>query len=188
MVAGNIESGDHMRDFAGGLWPSDLTGWHFPAFWLLGWTVLAALVATLLPERTARVRQVARAAVGRSLVVGLLTAILGVGLAGLLFATCIGIPFSLLLLLGLTAAWVLGTVAISLWLGERLLGALSLARPSPVLAAVVGAAVLTALESIPCLGAAVMLAASCIGLGAALLSRFGGRTPAPAGRAAPVLR
>jgi hypothetical protein len=188
-VAGNIESGDRMRDFAGGVWPSDATGWHFPAFWLLGWAVLAALVATLLPERTARVRQVARAALGRSLVVGVLTAILGVGLAGLLFATCIGIPFSLLLLVGLVAAWVLGTVAISLWLGERLLGVLSLERSSPVLAAVVGATVLTALESVPCAGAALTMVASCIGLGAVLLSRFGGRTPTPsAGRAAPVLR
>jgi hypothetical protein len=188
-VAGNVESGDRMRDFAGGLWPGDITTWHFPAFWLLGWAVVAALVATLLPERTARVRQVARAALGRSLLVGLLTAVLGMGLAVLLFATCIGIPFSLLLLVGLFAAWVLGMVAISLWLGERLLSVMSRGRSSPVLAVVVGATVLTIMESIPCAGVALTLVASCIGLGAALLSRFGGRWPMPsAGKAAPVLR
>jgi hypothetical protein len=185
-VAGNIESDKRIRDFAGGLLPGPATSWHFPAFWLLGWAALAALVATLLPERTARVRQVARAAAGRSLLVGMLTALLGVGLAALLFATCIGIPFSFLLLLSLLAAWVLGTVAISLWLGERLLSLVALPRPSPVLAAVIGAAVLAIGESVPCLGAALTAVASCVGLGAALLSRFGGRYPAPsAGRGTP---
>jgi hypothetical protein len=189
-VAGNIESGDRMRDFAGGLFPSAATSWHFPAFWLLGWAVLAALVATLLPERTARVRQVARAAAGRSLAIGVLTALLSAGLAGLLFATCVGIPLSFLLLLSLLAAWVLGTVAISLWLGERLLSLVAVRKPSPVLAAVVGAMVLAIAESIPALGAALGTVVSCVGLGAALLSRFGGRFPAPPQHspAPPVLR
>lgn len=179
-VAGNIESGDRMRDFAGGVWPSFQTSWHFPTFWMLGWALLAALVATLLPERTARVRQVARAALGRSLLVGLLTALLGLGLAGLLFATCIGIPFSLLLAIGLLGAWVLGTVAISLGVGERLLGVIAPGRASPLMAAVVGAVVLTLAESVPCVGGALTIVASSIGLGATLLSRFGGRMASPA--------
>ncbi|HEY7983421.1 MAG TPA: polymer-forming cytoskeletal protein [Ktedonobacterales bacterium] len=183
-VAGNIESGDRMREFAGGVWPSFDPSWHFPAFWLLGWAALAALVATLLPERTARVRQVARGALGRSLLVGMLTAILGAGLAALLFATCIGIPFSLLLVVALFAAWVLGTVAVSLWVGERLLGIITSTRPSPVLAAIVGAVALSVVESVPCVGGALMVVASSVGLGAALLSRFGGHAPMPSFSAA----
>jgi hypothetical protein len=178
-VAGNIESSDRVRDFAGGVWPSYATSWHFPVFWLLGWAVLAGLVATLLPERTARVRQVAGAALGRSLLVGLLTALLGVGLAALLFATCIGIPFSLLLVAGLIAAWVLGTVAVSLGVGERLLGVIAPGRSSPVVAAVIGAVVLAVVESVPCVGGALTVVASSIGLGATLLSRFGGRHSSP---------
>ncbi|HEV2235579.1 MAG TPA: polymer-forming cytoskeletal protein, partial [Ktedonobacterales bacterium] len=185
-VAGNIESGDRMRDFAGGVWPSFDPSWHFPVFWLLGWAVLAALVATLLPERMARVRQVARGALGRSLLVGLLTAILGAGLAALLFATCIGIPLSLLLVMAIFAGWVLGTVAVSLWVGERLLGIVTATRPSPVLAAVVGAVALAVVESVPCVGGALAVVAGSVGLGASLLSRFGGRAPSPSfGRVGP---
>jgi hypothetical protein len=45
------------------------------------------------------------------------------------------------------------------------------------LAAVVGAVALAAVESVPCVGSVVTVVASSIGLGAALLSRFGGRAP-----------
>ncbi len=174
IVYGDINSGNRMSAIVGDVWPGLSTEWRFPVLWVLAWALLAAVVVTLFPERTTHVRLVARAATGRSLVVGLLTAVLGTGLAGVLFVTCIGIPLSLLVLGGLLVGWVLGTVAVGLWLGERLVGAVASGRRSPLLAAVVGVTVLSGIESIPCLGSAVALIAGSLGLGAALLSRFGG--------------
>jgi hypothetical protein len=67
----------------------------------------------------------------------------------------------------------LGTVALGAWLGERLLGARGSADRTPVLPAIVGVLVLSGVESIPCIGGMIAVVAGCLGLGAALLSRFG---------------
>jgi hypothetical protein len=139
----------------------------------LGWSLLAAVVITLFPERTWRVRSVMGGAALRSGVVGLLTCVLSLGLAGLLFVTCIGIPVSLLLMTTLLAGWVLGSVAAGLWLGERILRVVAPGERSPLLPAIVGMAVLAGAEVIPCIGGAVTVVAGCMGLGAALISRFG---------------
>ncbi|GAC1447457.1 MAG: hypothetical protein PVSMB4_02910 [Ktedonobacterales bacterium] len=185
VVLGNVERGDRMARMADMRWLGGGRDWTFPWPWLVAWSLLAAIVVTLFPERTARVRMVARHAALRSVVVGLLTAVLGVGLAAVLFATCIGIPISLLVVGGLLAGWVLGTVAVGLWLGEQIVHAVAPHEHSPLLTAVVGVALLAGLETVPCLGGAVALFASSLGLGAALLSRFGTQrsswhTPLPA--------
>jgi cytoskeletal protein CcmA (bactofilin family) len=172
-ISGDVERGDRIASAYGAHWLGFSGGWSFPWPWILGWSVLAAVVITLFPERTARVRIVARRAAMRSLVVGLLTALLGIALAGVLFATCIGIPISLLVMAALLAGWVLGTVAVGLWLGERVVHAMAPRAQSPLLPAVVGVALLTGAELIPCVGGAVAVIASSLGLGAALLSRFG---------------
>jgi hypothetical protein len=99
--------------------------------------------------------------------------VLGLGLAGLLFVTCIGIPVSLLVMGTLLAGWVLGSVAAGLWLGEMILRRLALGERSPLLHAVVGMGILAAAEIVPCVGAPLALIAGCVGLGAALISRFG---------------
>lgn len=175
LVYGDIGPGDRLTGIASGQWPGVSYASGFPWPWVLGWAVIAAIVVTLFPERTARVRVVARSAAVRSVVVGMLTALLGLGLAALLFATCIGIPLSLLVMAALIAGWVLGTVAVGLWLGERIVRAVAPDKHSALLPAIVGVAVLAGVESIPCVGAAVTVVASSLGLGAALLSRFGGR-------------
>lgn len=185
VVLGNVERGDRMARMIGTRWLGSPHDWTFAWPWLVAWSLLAAIVVTLFPERTARVRVVARHAAVRSAVVGLLTAVLGVALAAVLFATCIGIPISLLVMGGLLAGWVLGTVAVGLWLGEQVVHAVAPREQSPLLKAVVGVALLAGLETIPCLGAAIAVLASSLGLGAALLSRFGAHrsswhTPIPA--------
>jgi hypothetical protein len=175
LIYGNVERSDRLASTYGSRWPWVAGPWTFPWPWILGWTVLAAIVVTLFPERTMRVAMVARRAVVRSLIVGLLTAILGLGLIAILFATCVGIPISLLVMAGLLAGWVLGTVAMGLWLGEHLVPALAPRGQSPLLPAVVGMALLAAVESLPAIGAAIAVIASSVGLGATLLSRFGAR-------------
>jgi cytoskeletal protein CcmA (bactofilin family) len=174
-VSGVIETGDRLAGIVDGQWPGASYAYAFPWPWILGWAVVAAIVVTLFPERTARVRMVASSAAVRSVFVGLLTALLGLFLAALLFATCIGIPLSLLVMAGLGAGWVLGTVAVGLWLGERILRAVAPERQSALLPAIVGVVLLAGVESIPCVGGVVAVVASSLGLGAALLSRFGGR-------------
>lgn len=189
VVSGNVERSDRLASAAGAVLPSMQAHPGLPWPWVLGWSLLAAIIITLFPERTWRVRSVVGGAALRSGAVGLLTCVLGLGLAGLLFFTCIGIPISLLLLVSLLAAWVLGSVAAGLWLGERILRALAPGEHAPVLPAVVGMAVLAGAEIIPCVGGAVTVIAGCIGLGAALISRFGSArhalslpAPVPPGR------
>jgi hypothetical protein len=176
IVYGNVEREDRLTEMTGGRGLGLSSNWAFPWPWVLAWALLAAVVVTLFPERTARVGAVARGAALRSVVVGLLTALLGVGLASVLFATCIGIPVSLIVLGGLLAGWVLGTVSVGRWLGERLVGVVAAReRRSALLPALVGMTLLAGAEAIPCVGGALALIVGSLGLGAALLSRFGTR-------------
>jgi hypothetical protein len=176
-VSGTVERGDQLATLADNVLPTIAGPWQFPWAWVLGWTLLAAVVIVLFPERTARVRVVARSATLRSLIVGVLTAVLGVVLAVLLFATCIGAPLSLVVVAGLLAGWALGTVAVALWLGEQIARAVAPGGRSPLLSAVLGMAVLSGVESLPGVGGAVMVLSGSLGLGASLLSRYGGRRP-----------
>jgi hypothetical protein len=153
---------------------------------MLAWAVLAAIVVTLAPERTLRVSAVARRAAWRSLAVGVLSVVLGGTLAAVLFATCVGIPVSLLLLGVLLLAWMLGTVALGIWLGDHVVRAIAPNEHSPLLAAVVGAALLAGIETVPWIGGGVSVIAGSVALGAALLGRFGSqRTPTRHALAAP---
>lgn len=172
-VSGNVDRGQWVTHSLGGPWLGPAHGWVFPWPWILGWSALAAIIVTLFPARTGRVRLMARRAAVRSMSLGLLTAILGLVAAAVLFATCIGIPISLLLLVALAAGWMLGTVAVGLGVGGWMLHAVAPRQQSPVLRAVVGVVVLSGLESIPCAGGVLAVAVSCLGLGATLLSRFG---------------
>jgi hypothetical protein len=173
VVSGSVERSDRLASTADAVLPGMPSHPGLPWPWVLGWSLLAAIVITLFPERTWRVRRVMGSAAVRSGAVGLLTCVLGLGLAGLLFFTCIGIPISLLLMAALLAGWVLGSVAAGLWLGELIVHAVAPGGRSPVVPAVVGMAVLAGAEIIPCVGGAVAVVAGCVGLGAALISRFG---------------
>lgn len=177
LVAGDIEHGDRLTNFVGSRLPGFSGQWAFPWPWMLAWAVLAAIVVTLAPERTLRVSAVARRAAWRSLAVGALTVVLGATLAAVMFATCVGIPLSLLLLGALLVAWVLGTAALGVWLGDHVIRAIAPNEHSPLLAAVVGAALLAGFETLPWIGGVVSIVAGSIALGAALLGRFGAQGP-----------
>lgn len=175
LVDGSIDRGDRVVGALGAKWFDVPPGaWTFPWPWMLAWAAIAALTVLLMPERTARVRIVARRAAVRSVAVGLLTAILGGVLIAFLFASCVGIPVSLAVSAVLLAGWVLGTVAVGLWLGDLLLRPVEANTRARLLPALLGVVLLTGLESIPYVGGAIAVLAGCLGLGAALLSRFGG--------------
>lgn len=177
-VYGSVERSDRVASTFGGPVPGITNRWRFPWTWILGWSAVAALIATVFPERTARIGTVAGHLAVRSVVVGILTTVLGVSLAALLFATCVGIPVSLVVVAVLLVGWVLGTVAVGQWLGERVMRTVAPGKHATVLRAVLGVALLAGVESIPAVGAIVTVAVSSLALGATLLSRFGARGPA----------
>lgn len=143
------------------------------AVWLLSIAGAGVLVVGLFPNRVGRVAQdleqrPVRAAVVGSLATGFVT------LFSLLFALVtlgLGLPVSLLLMGLLGLAWLLGFVGLCQAVGDRLPFE---ERPhGRWLAFLVGVFLLTFFGSLPWVGWFVVGAASVVGTGAALSTRFG---------------
>jgi len=156
-----------------------------------GWSVLKALLMAALavlvvmfwPERTARV---ARSAVSQPVVaflIGLVTVIFGVTLIVALAITICLSPVSLAGALVLGVGLILGWVALGLEVGWRLAQAFK-RDWHPATQAGLGTLILSlvvyAFGLIPCLGPIFGAMLWMLGLGAVLLTRFGGQdSPAP---------
>lgn len=170
LVGGNIEHGFAFHGVTPLSWLG-FTGAFMLRWWsLLFWGLAAALAAIFFPGQLRRVRSALRREPGMSALLGFATLVVGAIVGLVLFITCIGIPVALVLGVALWLAWILGTVALGLWIGE---GLLRLGGPTdrpPVLAAVVGVLALTLCESVPCVGGVINLAAGFLGLGAAMLA------------------
>jgi cytochrome c biogenesis protein CcdA len=171
--------------------PLQVRGWApFNFFFDVGWSIvkaflmagLAVLVVMFWPQRTARV---ARSAVSQpvpAFLLGLVTAIFGVTLIVVLAITICLSPVSLIGGIVLAAAVILGWVALGLEVGWRM--AQSFKRDwHPATQAGVGTLVLSlvvyAVGMIPCLGPFLGAIVWLIGLGAVLLTRFGGQDSPP---------
>ncbi len=89
-------------------------------------------------------------------------------------AICIGIPVAAVLALALLVCMALAWVAVGHLVGERLLKWLQVST-TPLLEALAGVAVISALASVPCLGTVAAILALSWGLGAVVLTRFGTR-------------
>jgi hypothetical protein len=149
--------------------------------WWLGrsfiWAILALLVGLFLPNNTQRA---AAAATAKPLVaggLGCLTILVAPALILLLLITICGIPIGLLGLFLLLAAWAFGIIALGLETGKRLAELLKQDWVLPV-SAMVGTFMLTLLVNglgalIPCVGWMVPAVVGAVGLGAALVTRFG---------------
>ena len=165
-------------------------------------SVLALLVVLLLPEPTARVSGAVAAAPVLSGGLGLLTLVAVPVLAVLLavFTLLCLTPVSALVLLVYGVALLFGWLALGALLGERLAAALHWRSLSPVMAAGLGAFLLSLVVGIinlvpimgPPLSFVAQLVLASIGLGAVTLTRFGTQPylraspPAPAAPAAPL--
>ena len=178
VVAGNIEHGFTF----GGVTPLSwlgFTGDIVMRWWsMLFWGLAGALVAIFFPRQLRSVRSVVRREPVMSFVAGIATVVVGIVVALVLFITCIGIPVALALAVAMWLAWILGTVAIGLWIGEGLLRLGGSSDRSPVLASVMGVLLLTVCESIPCAGGILNLAAGLTGLGASALALLHSRQAA----------
>ena len=162
-----------------------LAGFFLSGLSAVAWAAILAALGVLmvifLPRHTERVRETAASNPLLSFGVGLLAIILGIPVIVLLAITICLIPLALALGLALTIAWFFGWLALGWLIGERLLKALKVSQPNPVLEAVVGIVILTLIWRapliIPCLGflvsSVLWLIVGSIGLGAVILTRFG---------------
>jgi cytoskeletal protein CcmA (bactofilin family) len=151
---------------------------HFPFWPILAWVALGLLLTSLLPEHVMFVRTTVVIKPQRSLLIGLLSALLTVPVLIVLVALILTIPLAIIVALGLLAAWAFGTVAIGWVVGDHVIRMLAPhsaycnKRPVQV---VVGLTVLVLAGSLPYVGCWISIGAGLLGLGAVFLSRFGTR-------------
>jgi hypothetical protein len=142
--------------------------------WRLSWNVLALLVFLIFPLRTRMVLDRLERHAGLSVVAGILGCMAVIPVAVLLAITILLIPLILLEMVFVLAGIFLGTAALALLIGRRLCELISPATtPSPLLALLVGLALITAAELVPVVGTLVLMFVGLIGLGATLLSFAG---------------
>jgi hypothetical protein len=160
-----------------GVWGvlGSLVAWQFRT---LGTALFLALLGVVLVALAPRAMgRIASAAAGGAFVsfgMGLLTLVVGILLGLLLMiACCLG----LFVWLVLAVAWLVGWVAVGLWLGQRLLQALNARNASSIGEVAIGVFLITVLTQLPaCIGFFVGLVIGCMGLGAVVLTRFGTRS------------
>ena len=166
------------NDHSSPAWLFGLQAFHFP-FWFLFFMIpLGMLCIWLLPEHVMFVRATVKYKMRRSLIVGLLTCVLAPAVFIVLIALIVSIPLALIVLLGLLAAWILGSVAIGWTIGEHIMQALTTRQPTRntrYLQVIIGLIALGLLSSLPIIGWLISIGTSLLGLGAVLLSRFGTR-------------
>jgi hypothetical protein len=151
--------------------------------WRLSWNLLALLVFLIFPLRTRMVLDRLEGHPGLSVTAGVLGCIAIIPLAVLLAITILLIPLILLELVFVLAGVFLGTAALALLIGRRLCELLSPATtPSPLVALLVGTALITAAELVPVVGTLVLIFVGLIGLGATILSFAGETFAGPGGR------
>jgi hypothetical protein len=92
-----------------------------------------------------------------------------------LIALILTIPVALILALGLFAAWILGTIAISWTIGEYIVLSVAPKYNTRLIDIVVGLTALVLVGSIPYIGWLISIGVGVLGIGAVFLSRFGTR-------------
>lgn len=150
-------------------------GPNFRFLSMLAWIALGALLIVLLPEHVMLVRTTVTSKMRRSLVLGLLSILLALPVLAILVALIISIPLAIIVVIGLIAAWALGTVAVGSLLGEYIMRVLVPQKNTRMVQVVVGLTVLVLAGSLPYIGLFISIGAGLIGLGAVFLSRFGTR-------------
>ncbi len=145
-------------------------------FWsTLTWIVLGLLLTALLPEHVMLVRTTVKSKMRRSFMLGLLSILLAPAVLAVLTALIISIPLAILVVVGLVAAWALGTVAVGWLFGDVILRNVAPQHNTRSIQIIVGVGVLALAASLPYVGWCISLGTGLLGLGAVFLSRFGTR-------------
>lgn len=146
-----------------------------PVWFLLLMIPLGLLYTRFLPEHVVFVSASVKNQMRRSLMIGLLSALLTPAILLVLIALIISIPFALIVLFVLLIAWTSGTIAICWMLGEQVVRAFTTRPYTRYLQVTVGVIMLAVFISLPFIGWIVFLGTGMVGLGAVFLSRFGTR-------------
>lgn len=150
-------------------------GIQFRFWYIMTWVMLGMLLTTLLPEHVMMVRTTVKSKLRRSLALGFLSILLAPTLFTVLLALIIPIPLAILVVVGLIAAWALGTVAIGWIIGDWIVRHIAPHDDTRLVQICVGLAVLALLGSLPYIGWLVNIGVGILGIGAVFLSRFGTR-------------
>jgi len=153
--------------------PGSIGEFSFPFWSLVIWIILGIALSSLLPEHITFVRTTVTTKTRRSIIIGLLSIVLVPAALVVLIALILTIPVALILGLGLLAAWILGTVAISWIIGEYILLSVAPKYNTRLIDVVVGLTVLVLVGSIPYIGWLISIGVGLLGIGAVFLSRFG---------------
>ncbi|MBI5380119.1 MAG: hypothetical protein HZA23_08230 [Nitrospirae bacterium] len=146
---------------------------------------LALLVEIFLPRQVTVVAQTLRGGVWMALVVGAGALAAFLPLVILVALTIIGIPLVPILFLFVSFGLLMGLVAVTILLGQRLLDLIRRGEHRPSLTVSLGAICLGLVYLLPFLGGIALLLAAVIGFGAVMRSRFGTISPSPASGGAP---
>lgn len=152
-----------------------LSAFSLPVWFLLLMIPLGLLYTRFLPEHVMFVSATVKNHMRRSLMIGLLSALLAPAILLVLIALIISIPFALIVLLVLLIAWTSGAIAICWMLGEQVIRAFTTRPSTRYLQVTVGVIMLAVFMSLPFIGWIVFLGTGIVGSGAVFLSRFGTR-------------
>lgn len=148
---------------------------------LLGFLVLTLLVAAVFPQQVSTVSRVVETEAAPAVLWGIVGILLIVPVALLLAVTVIGIMLIPLELMLVFAAFLFGYIAVSAFIGRRVLTALKRGAWPQVGETLLGAVLLMLAGWIPLIGWLVTLAVLLVGFGAVLHALFGRRRPSPSG-------
>ncbi len=146
-----------------------------PIWFLFLMIPLGLLYTRFLPEHVMFVGATVKNQMRRSLMIGLLSALLTPAVLLILIALIISIPFALIVLLIVVIAWTSGAIAICWILGEQLVHVFTAHPHTRYLQVTVGVIMLAVFISLPFIGWIVFLGTGIVGSGAVFLSRFGTR-------------
>lgn len=180
-VVQNATVADHQQSWWAGRTPRQIAhpfGWEGGSFWLslLFWVSASVGLTAFVPEAVGHVRFTIARRMLVSGAVGAVIALAGVVVGAVLFLTCLGIPVTLVIVLALWVAWVVGTVGFGSWLGATFLRGLRLGRDTSLMASsLVGALILTLLKAVPVVGGLMSFLVGCVAVGAAILTLLSAR-------------
>ncbi len=136
-------------------------------------SAIALIVLSFGPNVTLQVGRALETSPILTFIIGLVTLILAAGAVLLMALTICLIPIAFLLTVGLLLAMVFGWIALGWLIGDRVLRALNVEEPNPLLAGVIGVALITLVSRVPCLGGIFLILGASAGLGAVVLTRMG---------------
>jgi len=151
-------------------WKFGLFPWPLPLvlIFLSGWLVLALLIGVFLPRQTITIAATLRADVLRAGLIGLLSYGVVFVLAAVFTISIIGIPLTLVLLVFIWAAKLLGTVSIAWLVGQKTLTAVRRPHHAAVTHVLIGGIILGLVRIIPVLGWILWSILGILGFGAVL--------------------